>query len=102
MRVDASRDGTVEFLAMVPSKPTILFAVIEHNDITYPPRRTLFRSTDGGTSWTLANAGLPSTAGLQSIASAPGDGAILYLGVAGAGVFKSTDAGKHWRPTGAR
>jgi photosystem II stability/assembly factor-like uncharacterized protein len=103
MRVDASPDGTVEFLAMVPSKPTILFAGIEDDSDAFPRPRTLLKSTDGGASWTVANSGLPSTAGLLgSIASPPGDDAILYLGVAGAGVFKSTDGGEHWRPAAAR
>ena len=102
MRIDASPDGTVEFLAMVPSKPTILFAGIENDSDAFPRPRTLLRSTNGGASWTLANSGLPSTAGLGSIISAPSDDAILYLGVAGAGVFKSADGGEHWRPTAAR
>ncbi len=100
---NASPDGTVEFLAMVPSKPVILFAGVEDNSsVAFPYPRKLLRSADGGASWTLANSGLPPTAGWGPIASAPGDGTLLYLAVGGAGVFKSTDGGEHWRLTGAR
>jgi hypothetical protein len=60
----------------------------------------LFRSTNGGTNWAAANAGLAATAGMTT----PNAFAIqcaatcdtLLANVHGAGVYKSLDAGQTW------
>jgi photosystem II stability/assembly factor-like uncharacterized protein len=55
----------------------------------------VFRSTDGGSTWTASNSGLTN---LQSICLARSQSGILYLGTAdnGQGVFRSTDHGATW------
>ncbi len=102
VRVDASPDVAVEFLAMVPSKLALLFAEIDHDTQAFPRPLTLLRSTDGGASWILANSGLPSMSGVGPIAWYPVMTPSCTWGSGGAGVFKSTEGGRHWRPTGAR
>jgi len=59
----------------------------------------IFKSTDGGTTWTQLAEGLPSI--LQAnIAIAPSDPNILYAAIAPGqgpiGFYKSTDGGAHW------
>ena len=54
----------------------------------------VFKSTDGGATWTIANTGLtnPDVSALAADPSTPGT---LYAGTDG-GVFKSTDGGRTW------
>src|SRR4029077_58102 len=59
----------------------------------------IFKSTDGGTTWTQLSEGLPAI--LQAnIAIAPSDPNILYAAIAPGqgpiGFYKSTDGGAHW------
>lgn len=102
MSVDVQLDAFPEFLSMIPSKPTVLFMTLADESGCCPRPTTLFRSIDMGSHWSRADSGLPKGSGVGPLASAPDDPSILYLGVGGAGVFKSTDGGEHWRPTGAR
>jgi photosystem II stability/assembly factor-like uncharacterized protein len=100
--VDVPLDAFPEFLAMIPSKPTVLFMALAEDSSCCPRPTSLFKSIDQGIHWSRADSGLPERAGVGPIASAPADASILYLSVGGAGVFKSTDGGEHWRPTDAR
>src|SRR5438093_3456308 len=59
----------------------------------------IFKSTDGGTTWTQLGEGLPAV--LQAnIAVAPSDPNVLYATIAAGqgpiGFYKSTDGGAHW------
>lgn len=70
----------------------------------------VFKTTDGGESWTLANTGLPTQPvgiGLGTAVPAfapdvltltvdPSDSSIVYAGIKYVGVFKSTDGGATW------
>jgi photosystem II stability/assembly factor-like uncharacterized protein len=65
-----------------------------------------FRSDDGGASWIDVGAGLPTDAGIQTIAVDPADPEVLYVGFDGAvpfealhGVWKTTDGGQTWSAT---
>jgi len=68
----------------------------------------LWKSTDGGTSWSTSTAELP-TLGVGAVAVLPWNPDIVLLGtgegtpnigrVGGVGVLKSTDAGLTWSPT---
>ena len=51
----------------------------------------VFKSADGGATWTPYNAGLVNL-NVRSLAFAPGSGHILYAGTSG-GVFKIVDNG---------
>jgi CSLREA domain-containing protein len=76
-------DPFVDNLAFDLLTPETLFA-----DTT----RGIFTSTDGGGSWSLRS----TEAGFLAFAIDPHTPSILYAGVAGAGVIKSTDAGNTW------
>jgi photosystem II stability/assembly factor-like uncharacterized protein len=59
----------------------------------------VFRTTDGGVTWTRISGGLPST-NVNSLAIDPGNSNVIYAGVAGTAgpsVFKTTDGGATWR-----
>jgi photosystem II stability/assembly factor-like uncharacterized protein len=59
----------------------------------------VFRTTDGGVSWTSISTGLPST-NVNCLAIDPGNSNIVYAGVAGTlgtAVFKTVDGGVTWR-----
>jgi hypothetical protein len=53
----------------------------------------VFKSTNGGTSWSQLNAGLPTNTNIQSLAIDHQDTQTIYAGTSGGGVFKSTDGG---------
>jgi len=55
----------------------------------------VFKSTDGGVSWSAFNNGLTNTV-VQALALDPQTPAIIYAGTRGGGVFKSTDGGASW------
>ncbi len=54
----------------------------------------VYRSTDGGSSWTQANNGLPSGVDVRSIAVAPNYD--VFAGTNGYGVYRSTNNGATW------
>jgi len=81
--------GSVSALAIDPRTPTTLYAGTSAG---------VYKSTNGGTSWSAANAGLMCGDALCSVghlALDPQTPTTLYAGT-GAGVFKSTDSGASW------
>src|SRR5262249_53569279 len=81
-------NGVVWSLVLVAGSPSTLFAA------TYDG---IFRSTDGGSSWTPVSSGLRSRF-VVSLAVDPNSGT-LFAGTA-AGIFKSADGGAHWGSVG--
>jgi photosystem II stability/assembly factor-like uncharacterized protein len=75
--------GAVLSLAADTSDPAILYAGTESG---------IFKSTDGGSSWSLASASVLSP---RCLAADPSDRFTLYAG-SDAGLFKSTDSGGHF------
>ncbi len=69
----------------------------------------MFKSTDGGSSWTTINSGLPLPSGIpaspaisSALAISSSDPNVLYvttLRSARVAVYKTTDGGSTWRPT---
>jgi ligand-binding sensor domain-containing protein len=57
----------------------------------------IFRSTDSGKSWIVANTGLPNI----TISSLLASGSNLYAGTNGDGVYLSTNEGVSWSATGS-
>ena len=55
----------------------------------------LFKSTNGGNSWTSSNNGITNT-NINSLAIDPINSQIIYAGTSGGGVFKSTNSGTSW------
>jgi parallel beta-helix repeat protein len=59
----------------------------------------VYKSIDGGNSWQLRANGMTNT-NLQSLAIDPVTPTTLYAGAAGGPIFKTTDGGDHWAPSG--
>ena len=70
----------------------------------------LFKTTDGGSTWTPVTDGQVGSASVGAVAMAPSDPDIVYIGMGevqlranvlqGDGVYRSDDAGKTWRHLG--
>ena len=99
-------------LAMHPDDPNTIYAAAWER-IRRPQYRKyagstsgIFKSTDGGNSWTELTNGLPSDPldkGRIGITIAPSNSNILYAAYAGedgfiSGAFRSNDAGNNWSP----
>src|SRR6185312_8854695 len=74
--------------------PTLNAAYPIHAGATRGP----FKSINGGTNWSSSRSGLPATFVYTSVIN-PTTPSIIYLGTDG-GVFKTTDSGATWNPTG--
>jgi photosystem II stability/assembly factor-like uncharacterized protein len=55
----------------------------------------VLKSTNGGSSWTIANSGLTTDQATSAVVVSPQTPGMLFLGTA-SGVFKSTDVGTSW------
>lgn len=78
------------FSATFDADQTVYAATVAHR---------LFRSRDGGATWSLASAGLPSDQ-ITAVLLSPRydlDGA-AYAATAGDGIYETVDGGKSWRP----
>jgi hypothetical protein len=101
-----------------PTNTQLLFAAVGHSGLGYPggitamkghPGSTgpggVFRSSDGGVTWTQVAGGLPAV-DASDMVRAPDDPNTLYaaigaaLGDPGNGVWKSTDGGDTWTKLG--
>ncbi|MDL1948765.1 hypothetical protein FBQ97_03005, partial [Acidobacteria bacterium ACD] len=96
-----SMDGGENWVKLLPT-PSAAYAVALHpvNAVVAfaaDGSRRLFRTTDGGASWSQLGTGI--TAGNASagsrIAFRPGDPSVMFY-AAGAALFKSTDSGATW------
>jgi photosystem II stability/assembly factor-like uncharacterized protein len=97
------RGGRVVAVAGVPQQPrTFYFGSVGGG---------VWKTTDGGESWTNISDGQLKTSSVGAIAVAPSDPNVIYLGMGehairgvmtshGDGVYKSTDAGRTWRHIG--
>ncbi|HJQ69529.1 MAG TPA: hypothetical protein VKA70_11175 [Blastocatellia bacterium] len=85
-----------QYLGIDPINTSTLY-ILNFNDAV-----GLFRSTDGGTSWTggpLINSSLPPRTAVFQLVIDPATPSTLYLATF-LGVFKSTDGGSNWAETG--
>jgi photosystem II stability/assembly factor-like uncharacterized protein len=115
--IDASTglsDGSVIGLAIDPQNPSTIYAVMNNAGAAFPPAAAapvsnIFKSTNGGASWTALNTGIPPGGFANVLVIDPASPATLYIlvpsfglapGAGGppiGGVFKSTDGGENWR-----
>ncbi len=97
------RGGRSVAVAGLPDNPQIYFMGTTGGG--------LWKTTDAGGSWLNISDGYFRTATIGAIAIAPSDPNIIYVGTgehavrgvmtsAGDGMYKSTDGGKTWQPTG--
>jgi photosystem II stability/assembly factor-like uncharacterized protein len=97
--------ASVASLAINPTTPTTLYAAGSYQDSNSTDFALVYKSTNGGTSWTaLKNSGLPSKyAFVTSLAIDPTTPTTLYAGTDASypdgvyGVYKSTDGGESWK-----
>ena len=92
--------GPVSTLAIDPDTPSTIYAGTSQG---------VSKSTDGGNSWLRRNQGLPLTAVVNALVIDPKRPSTIYAGTGvlfvpggfgGGGIFKSTDGGASWEPTG--
>src|SRR5437870_7033894 len=81
------RGGSIGALAIDPVTPATLYAGAYSGGV--------FKSTDGGGSWTAVNTGLTDVC-VRTLAIDPQTPATLYAGTDRGGVFKSTNGGASW------
>ncbi|HEV2863822.1 MAG TPA: SBBP repeat-containing protein [Pyrinomonadaceae bacterium] len=92
---------TVRTLVLAPSQPSTLYAAVTN------PTAAVYKSTDGGANWTLANNGLSfisfngqvNPLGPASLLVDPASPSTVYAGTSGFGVYKTTDGGASWAPS---
>ncbi len=84
-------------ITLHPDHPQILYAS------AYPGG--IFRTSDGGDTWTAHNLGLPSFAvadpsrqGWYALAVAPSAPEVIYVGLYGQGIYRSDDGAVTWYP----
>ena len=86
-----------EFLAIDPVTPTTLYAALTDDPAA------VFKSTDGGSSWSASNTGLTDLA-VGVLIVDPTIPTTLYAGghpgASDTGVFKSVDGGASWHTAG--
>lgn len=93
------KNMTADGLAIDPATPQRVYA----SDIT--GRNRVIRSTDGGSTWASASAGLPVGTAVGDIAVDPTNTAQLFVGTGdldtpGGGVYRSTNYGVNWAASG--
>jgi photosystem II stability/assembly factor-like uncharacterized protein len=85
----------VAALIIDPSSPQTLF--LSSQDSAGPTyNRKVYKSTDGGDTWQVSNAGM-ETADVISLTVSPADPSILFAGTTKGGVYGSVDGGATWR-----
>jgi uncharacterized protein (TIGR03437 family) len=85
----------IQSLAIDPANPSNLYAGVAANT-----QSGIFKSTNGGSSWTFANSGLaiPGTVAVvpQSLTVDPSNPETVYAATSGFGIFKSIDGAVNW------
>jgi photosystem II stability/assembly factor-like uncharacterized protein len=91
----------VRSLAIDPVTPAIVYAGMSGGFFSVGAIGGVFKTLDGGGSWTKTSVGLPVAATVHALAVDPATPATLYAGTDGGGVYKSVDGGAHWTPANA-
>lgn len=117
LATDTFAGRTFSRIVVAQDDPLRLFAAVMHAG-GFPARAAakghaqandpvgVFRSLDGGETWTALTSGLPADVASSDLAIAPGDDDTLYaalgdpFGHAGNGVYRSTDGGESWTELG--
>lgn len=105
-RVYRSNDGGTswETVGNLPTTDTPERYVIDPNDLQNQylvMTNALYKSENGGQDWSLITTGLPDDARYRALTVDPTQSNVLYVGLQGKGIYKSTDTGKTWNPVNA-
>jgi len=101
--------GQIATIRVDPTHPDIVYVAAQGNPFKANPERGVYKSTDGGKSWTLAFH-LSDTAGAADLEIQPGHPNVLFAclwhalrqpwtiisGAEEGGIYKSTDSGATW------
>jgi photosystem II stability/assembly factor-like uncharacterized protein len=99
--VEVSADGGDSWSLLAPGTHlSVLVPDPQRPGTLWGGRYGVFHSDDGGRTWTLAGAGVPTSARVVAVVLDPVDPDVLYTATLQNGVFKSTDAGFTWEPLG--
>ncbi len=90
---NARFSANVRSLAIDPAAPSTIFA----GAIGVPNNSGVFKSGDGGTTWTPMNAGLLNVP-VHSVAFPQNLPGTIWIGTEGAGVFVTANGGATWKP----
>ena len=83
--------GSVKFIVVDPSnRQTVYASIYNATTFTY----SLYKSTDGGATWIVANSGMSAMA--YSLVIDPVSSQTIYAGTNGGGVFKAPVGGTTW------
>jgi len=82
-------------LVIDPSHPTTLYAAVPGL------RRPVFKSTDGGATWTNSSTGLPRGAAIAALAIDPTAPATVYASTS-QGLFVTADGAATWQPVNSQ
>jgi photosystem II stability/assembly factor-like uncharacterized protein len=89
-------DADVSTIAIDPGQSDIVYAALSAT------AGGVLKSTDGGTTWRSASAGLPAkdaaTDAVTGLGVNPASPSTLFAGTYSSGTFKTTDAGATWSP----
>ena len=91
--IDAS---DISALVIDPTSPDVVYAGIEGCSAGCSAPAGVFKSTDGGKTWTASNAGLADDLQVVALAIEPADSRVLYAATRFNGIFKTTNAGVSW------
>jgi hypothetical protein len=92
--VSGSSSGYVYTVAVDAQNPQTIYAGVQQSFGAFSPG--VWKSTNGGTTWTQINTGLPSsTAKVNAIVVDPADSNVLHIGTE-TGYYYSTNAGASW------
>jgi hypothetical protein len=90
--VSTTVPGELPEVHLDPVDPKICYALADHG---------IFKSPDSGKSWSLLISGFPGPA-VRALVIDPNRRDTLYVGTGNRGVFKSTNGGQNWKPTGSK
>lgn len=104
----SGRHGAKE-LVFAPSDPQILYAgftaadfFFEPDALGFPASFGVYKSADGGLTWTGKNDGIPATnRNVLALAVSATNASVVFAGLRGGGVFKTTDGADAWTDTTA-
>src|SRR4030095_4981821 len=101
---DNQNTSSIAVVAIDPANPNVIYCGTgENNSLRgYYPGTGIYKSTDGGASWTFI--GLPNSYSFGNISINPSNTQIIYAAVVGStrrkntdrGIYKSTNGGANW------